>query len=76
MRLYGDGASVPSPLLYMEEIVKAVAKFITAAIAGLTVAGLAVADGTITTAEWLQIVAAVLGAYGVYLVPNVPAGDL
>lgn len=55
---------------------KAVAKFITAAIAGLTVAGLAVADGTITTAEWLQIVAAVLGAYGVYRVPNVSAGDL
>lgn len=76
MRLYGDGASVPSPLLYMEETVKAVAKFITAAIAGLTVAGLAVADGTITTAEWLQIVAAVLGAYGVYRVPNVSVGDL
>ena len=55
---------------------KAVAKFITAAIAGFTVAGLAVADGTITTAEWLQIVAAVLCAYGVYRVPNVPAGDL
>jgi len=55
---------------------KAVAKFITAAVAGLTVAGLAVADGVITTAEWFQIIAAVLGAYGVYRIPNVPAGDL
>jgi hypothetical protein len=39
-------------------------------IAGLTVAASAITDDTITSAEWVQVGLACLGALGVYLVPN------
>lgn len=44
-----------------------------AATAGLTAAGTALADGTITGPEWVGIALAVVGAFGiVYAVPNTP----
>jgi len=49
---------------------------VAAAVAGLTVLAAALTDDTITTAEWVQIAVAVLGAIGVYAVPNrPPAGE-
>jgi hypothetical protein len=52
--------------------VKRYRKFILAAIAGLVVLLTALADDNVTTAEWWQIAAAVLGPLGVVLVPNEP----
>lgn len=45
-------------------------KFAIALSAALTVAGLAAVDGTITLAEWIQIVAAFGAAFGVYQATN------
>lgn len=52
---------------------KAYSKFIAALAAALTVAGTQIADGTISTADWIAIAAAFLGAIGVYAVTNEPA---
>lgn len=50
------------------------AKFAVAAgIAGLTAVAAAITDDHITNAEWVAIGLAVLGAIGVYVVPNRPA---
>ncbi len=52
------------------------AKFIVAALAaGLVAAQTAITDGTITTAEWVTIVLAALGALGVWLIPNKTDGQ-
>lgn len=48
-----------------------VAKFVVAALtAGLVALGAALSDDTVSTAEWVTIGVAVVGALGVYLVPN------
>ena len=49
------------------------AKFIVAGlVAGLVTLQSAITDDTITTAEWVAIGLAVLGALGVWAVPNKP----
>lgn len=49
---------------------------VAALVAGLTVLAAALTDDAITPAEWVQIAVAVLGAIGVYAVPNKPpAGE-
>lgn len=50
-------------------------KFFIALIAALAVLTTALADGTVSTAEWLSIASAFLGAYGVYAVSNVSPND-
>jgi hypothetical protein len=45
-------------------------KLLAALTAGIVVAGAALQDGTITSQEWVQIGAAVLGALGVYSLRN------
>lgn len=46
-------------------------KFIAAAVAtGLVTLQLAITDGTVTKSEWITIGLAVLGALGVYAIPN------
>jgi hypothetical protein len=53
------------------QTVPAYAKFIAAAAAaGLVAAQLAITDDTITKTEWITIALAVLGALGVYAIPN------
>lgn len=43
-------------------------------VAGLTVLGTAMTDGTVTTAEWITVAVATLGALGVvYATPNRPS---
>lgn len=50
------------------------AKFgVAAAIAGLTALASAITDDHVTSAEWVMIALAALGAFGVWLVPNRPA---
>lgn len=52
------------------------AKFIVAAgVAGLTVLASAITDDKVTSSEWVAIALAVLGAIGVYVIPNKP-GDV
>lgn len=52
-----------------------VAKFVVAAlVAALIAVQAAITDGTVTPAEWLAIAVTTLGSFGVYLVPNKPAG--
>jgi hypothetical protein len=47
------------------------AKFAVAAIAaGLVALQTALTDGTVTSAEWVTIAIAVVGALGVWIVPN------
>jgi hypothetical protein len=46
---------------------------VAAAAAGCVALGAALSDDTVTTAEWVTIALACLGALGVYLVPNKPA---
>jgi len=49
------------------------AKFAVAAIAaGLVALQTALTDGTVTSAEWVTIAIAVVGALGVWIVPNDP----
>jgi drug/metabolite transporter (DMT)-like permease len=51
--------------------IKAYAKtFVAAIVAGLTVLASALISGGIETNEWLQIGMAILGALGVFIVPN------
>lgn len=45
-------------------------KFLAALTAALVVAGAALVDNTISPAEWVQIIAAFLGALGVYALSN------
>lgn len=47
-------------------------KFCVALIAALGVAATAVADGTISTSEWVSIALAFIGAFGVYAATNTP----
>lgn len=50
------------------------AKFAVAALtAALVALGAALSDDHVTTAEWVTIGLAAVGALGVYLVPNRPA---
>lgn len=50
------------------------AKTIVAALtAALVALGAALTDDTVTTAEWVTIGLAAVGALGVFLVPNKPA---
>jgi hypothetical protein len=43
------------------------------AIAGLTALGVALADGSVTAAEWVGVALAALGTLGgVYAIPNAP----
>jgi hypothetical protein len=50
-----------------------IAKFlVAAATAALVAVGAAITDDVITTAEWVAIALAGLGAVGVYVVPNKP----
>ena len=50
------------------------AKFLVAAgIAGLTALAAAITDDHISNAEWVTVGLAVLGAVGVYVVPNRPS---
>jgi hypothetical protein len=50
-----------------------IAKFlVAAATAALVAVGAAITDDVITTAEWVAIALAALGAVGVYVVPNKP----
>jgi multidrug transporter EmrE-like cation transporter len=46
--------------------------FVAAGIAGLTVLAAALTDDHVTNAEWIAIGLAVLGALGVWAVPNKP----
>ena len=49
---------------------------VAAAIAGLTALTTGLDDNVVTTAEWLVVAVAALGALGVtYAVPNKPAGS-
>lgn len=51
--------------------VSGVAKFIVAAVAaGVTAVVAAVSDGEVTSTEAISVALAVLGALGVYVVPN------
>lgn len=52
------------------EFVKYAAKFVTALAAALAIAGVALADNSISPSEWVQIILAFLGAVGVYAIPN------
>lgn len=52
---------------------KRYSKFFIAAAMGLTVLAVAVGDGVITSPEVFEIMAAILGPLGVYLVPNKPS---
>ena len=45
-------------------------KFVLASMAALAIAGTAVADGSVTTSEWIAIAIAALGALGVRQVAN------
>lgn len=45
-------------------------KFCVALVAALVVLAAALADGTILSSEWVQIVAAFLGSLGVFAVKN------
>jgi hypothetical protein len=47
--------------------------FVAAGIAGLTALAAATTDDHITNSEWVAVGLAVLGAVGVYVVPNKPA---
>jgi len=50
------------------------AKFaVAAAMAGLTALAAAITDDHVTNAEWIAIGLAVLGALGVWAVPNKPS---
>jgi hypothetical protein len=51
---------------------KSYAKFIVAAGAACATAAGLLADGELSSADTLAIVAAFIGALGVYLVPNTP----
>lgn len=53
--------------------IKRYTKFIVAIGAALGVVGLALADGSVDSAEVWQIVLAIGGALGVYAAPNKPA---
>jgi hypothetical protein len=48
---------------------------VAATIAGCTVLASAITDNNISPSEWVGIGLAVLGALGVYAVPNAPARD-
>lgn len=51
-----------------------IAKFlVAAATAGLVALGAALSDDHVSTAEWVTIAVAAVGAVGVYLVPNRPS---
>lgn len=54
----------------IKESIKYAAKFLIAVSAALAVALVTLSDNAITTAEWIQIALAFLGAIGVYTVPN------
>lgn len=47
--------------------------FVAAGIAGLTALAAAITDDHVSNAEWVTIGLAVLGAVGVWAVPNRPA---
>jgi hypothetical protein len=47
-------------------------KLIVALAAAAGVLGVAAADGSISTSEWIQVALAFIGALGVYSVPNKP----
>lgn len=49
------------------------AKFITAIVAALTVLGTQIADNDLSRADVIAVIAAFLGALGVYAIPNKPA---
>lgn len=57
---------------YRKLIVSAV---VAVAIAGLTALQSAYGDGVMTAQEWITVGLAVVGALGVWLVPNKPAVD-
>lgn len=56
----------------MNSFVRRYRKFIIAAAAGVAVLATALADGKVDGTEIYQIVAAVLGALGVAVIPNAP----
>lgn len=56
------------------EFVSYAKKFCVALLAALGVTATALSDGTISTSEWIQIVIAFIGAWGVYAVTNVKKG--
>lgn len=47
-------------------------KFIMAAAAGLAILAAALSDGKVDGAEWVAVIGAVLGPFGVVLTPNAP----
>lgn len=50
--------------------------FVAVLVAGLTVLASAITDDKVTNAEWVNIALAVVGALGVYALPNrPPAGE-
>ncbi len=44
-------------------------------IAGLTALQAAISDSDVTQNEWVLIALAVVGAIGVYAIPNAPSGE-
>lgn len=45
-------------------------KTVVALVAALGVLAIAMADNVVTSSEWLQVLVAFLGAFGVYYMPN------
>lgn len=54
----------------IQELIVYARKFCVALTAALVILGAAVSDGVMTGPEWIQVIAAFLGALGVYQVAN------